>query len=374
VTEKGRGGIYVHVPFCKSRCIYCDFYSTVHSAEWQERYVDALQREVTLRHTELVSPADTLYIGGGTPSQLSPSTLLRLFRILDMYFTFTPDAEVTIEANPEDVTEEWLAVLRDTPVNRISMGVQTFDDSLLALLRRRHSSRDALQAVERCRKAGFDNLSLDLMYGLPGQTYEQWKTDVEEVLHLGVPHLSAYALQVEDGTLLGKYIKEGKWKETDEELYLAFYEYLLDAVAQAGMNHYEISNFCLPGFHSRHNSSYWAQAPYLGLGPGAHSYDGDRHRRWNKPGLRAYVENAGVPPHGEETLSDNELYDELVMTRLRTSEGLSLSLLSEENKAYCLAQAATHLHRGKLTCKNDVLRLTRKGIFTSDDIMSDLMR
>lgn len=368
-------GIYIHVPFCQSRCAYCDFYSTTESEEWKSQYLSALQREMhTRRHEVEGRPLDTLYIGGGTPSQLPSALLCRLFGAVSSLFTLKADAEVTVEANPDDVTAEWLSALRHTPVNRISMGVQTFDDTLLSLLRRRHTSAQAMQAVELCRKAGYENLSIDLIYGLPGQSMEMWRKDLAQAASLAVPHLSAYALQYEPGTALWRMKEEGLVQEADEELSLEMYRELCRETARMGMEHYEISNFALPGKRSRHNSSYWQQAPYWGFGPAAHSYNGERTRRWNEPQLKTYLEAGEDVPHGIEELTEEERYDELVFTRLRTSDGLPMRLLSPENRAYCLRMSAPHLKSGKLTLENDILRLDESGIFVSDDIMSDLMR
>ncbi|MGN0233924.1 MAG: radical SAM family heme chaperone HemW [Bacteroidaceae bacterium] len=369
-------GLYIHVPFCKGRCIYCDFYSTTEGAEWKSQYVSALLQEIRQRRHELsYARVHSIYIGGGTPSQLPPDMLAVIFREVFALYSVDSDAEVTVEANPDDVTAEWLSVLRHTPVNRLSMGIQTFDDALLRLLRRRHTSEQAVRAVEKAHSYGFDNVSIDLIYGLPGQTMAQWQYDVRQGLALGIQHLSAYALSYEEGTPLERMLRQGEMKETDEELSLRMYEYLMDAAKVAGFLHYEISNFSLPGRYSRHNSAYWQGTPYLGLGPGAHSYDGARTRRWNLSDLRTYVNAAdGMPPYQNEILTDNELYDELVMTRLRTIEGLSLDLLQDQDRTYCLEQAQPHLRAGRMVQEGNFIHLTRKGIFTSNDIISDLMK
>lgn len=368
------GGIYIHVPFCQKRCIYCDFYSTTCGLEWKQVYVKALSREMERRRAETdLSRVPSLYIGGGTPSQLPPSLMEEVFLAILFNFTLLPEAEVTIEANPDDVTPEWVAMLRHTPVNRISMGVQTFSDPLLHFLNRRHTSQQALAAVRRCQDAGYTNISLDLIYGLPGQTLNDWKQDVCRLLSLDVPHLSAYALSYEEGTILYKMLSEGRISEASEESSWQMYEYLMDKTAAAGMEHYEISNFAKPGMHSRHNSSYWTGAPYLGLGPGAHSYDGDNVRRANDASLKDYVEAAEDVPHQVEILTTEERYDELVMTRLRTSNGLSLDLLLPEQQTYCLQMAQPHIESGNLLLEDAVLRLSRKGIFVSNTVISDLM-
>lgn len=369
-------GIYIHVPFCQGRCIYCDFYSTTEGEEWKSRYVDALLAELRMRRDELpLARVHSIYIGGGTPSQLPARALAAILNEVCRLFPVDSDAEVTVEANPDDVTPEWLAALSHTPVNRLSMGVQSFDDALLRLIRRRHTAQQAVRGVEQAARHGISNVSIDLIYGLPTQTMEQWQADVRQALALDVQHLSAYSLSYEEGTPLWRMLEQGRIEEADEELSLCMYEHLIDSTQAAGFTHYEISNFCRPGRHSQHNSAYWHGVPYLGFGPGAHSYDGMRTRRWNLSDLKGYVQAAGsMPPHQSEVLTDDELYDETVMTRLRTSEGLSLDLLIAAYRAYCMAQAEPHLRAGRLEQAGSTIRLTRQGIFTSNDIISDLMR
>lgn len=368
-------GIYIHIPFCRSRCIYCDFYSVTQSGRWMEAYVDALCREMRYRRDEAGNQSiNTLYIGGGTPSQLPPVLMCRLVEEVERVFGLAADAEITVEANPDDVTPEWLNAIRSTPVNRISMGLQTFHDPLLRFLRRRHTASQALEAVARCRQAGFHNISVDLIFGLPGQTLDMWKADVEQALQLQVPHLSAYALQYEEGTRLWSLREQGRVEEASEELSVEMFTVLSRMARQAGMEHYEISNFALPGMRSRHNSSYWTQLPYLGFGPGAHSYDGDCVRRWNEHGLRAYVEAVGDVPHGEEHLTPVQKYNEKVMTRLRTCEGLSLEILSPSERDYCLNAAQAYLRTGKMVCRGQSLCLDEHAFFISDAIICDLMQ
>ena len=368
-------GVYIHIPFCRTRCKYCDFYSTTLSTGWQRRYVDALCREVELRAGELGSQyIHSLYIGGGTPSILPPSCVSQLFDCISRCFAFLPGAEVTIEANPDDVSSQWLDLLASTPVNRISMGVQTFSDQILQFLGRRHTSSQALEAVSLCRRAGYDNISIDLMYGLPFQTMEQWRLDVGKALELEVPHLSAYSLTYEEGTPLASMLERGEVVEASDEESWEMYRYLVAETSHAGMEHYEISNFCLPGKRSRHNSGYWKGMPYLGVGAGAHSYDGKRIRRANDADVLSYLKANGDAPHTIETLTDDELYDELVLTRLRTSDGLLLDLLDDASRRYCLKMAKPHLRAGRLSLKDGRLALTEQGMFVSNDIISDIMR
>ncbi|MBQ9559222.1 MAG: radical SAM family heme chaperone HemW [Bacteroidaceae bacterium] len=396
-------GIYIHIPFCRSRCIYCDFFSTTLPPSWHQPYVEALERELDLRASELAAlvtasaPAPlTLYLGGGTPSLLSPALLSRLLSAVCQYAASTsrtcrhlmpvssPFSEITIEANPDDVTPEWVDALRSTPVNRISMGVQSLNDNILRTLRRRHTARQARHAVSLLRDAGYTNLSLDLIYGLPGQTLAMFEHDVQELLDLGIPHLSAYALQFEPGTPLTRLRDQGILREADEELSLACYQRLIDLTASAGLEHYEISNFARPGFRSRHNSSYWTESPYLGLGASAHSYSPSSCiRSFNCENIQEYIRvlNEGRLPSTTESLTPTDRYNERIMLRLRTCEGLSLTALArdfgEERLAYCRRMAAPHLRRGTLelvqTEMGETLRLTRQGLFVSDDILSDLM-
>ena len=368
------GGIYIHVPFCQKRCIYCDFYSTTCGLEWKRSYVSALKREMLLRRTEIdASRVPSLYIGGGTPSQLPASLLLEMFQAISDNFTLADDAEVTIEVNPDDVTPQLIDTLCQTSVNRISMGVQTFSDELLRFLNRRHTSAQALRAVQLFREAGYDNISLDLIYGLPSQTLEDWKGDVQQLLSLDVPHISAYALSYEEGTPLSKMLADGSVEETSDELSWQMYEYLMNEAKASGMVHYEISNFAKPGMCAKHNSSYWDGSPYLGLGPGAHSYDGENIRRSNDMSLKDYIQASADVPHETEVLTPEERYDELVMTRLRTVRGLAFDLLTPEQKSYCLQMAEPHILNGSLLKEKDTLRLSRKGIFISNRILSDLM-
>lgn len=366
-------GIYVHIPFCKSRCVYCDFYSTTREQE-AERYIQALCREIAGRKGELShTRVRTIYIGGGTPSLLSTEQLCKILACIHEHYTVEPDAEVTLEMNPEDLVDG--VQLRG--INRISLGIQTFDDELLCLLRRRHTAARAVEAVRHLQAAGFDNISIDLIYGLPGQTMEQWEHDLSVAFSLGVQHLSAYALSYEEGTVLSRWRREGKVREASDELSVEMYGRLCQRAKESGFQHYEISNFALPGHHSRHNSSYWTGDAYLGFGPGAHSFDGDRTRRANNPDLQHYLLTPYFPPHTDEHLSDSDLYDETVMCGLRTSHGIDLETLAlrfgKSYHDYLLRMAQSHLQAGRLVLDGGRLRLTQKALMVSDDIMSDLM-
>ncbi|MBR1665663.1 MAG: radical SAM family heme chaperone HemW [Bacteroidaceae bacterium] len=381
-------GLYVHIPFCKSRCIYCDFYSTTREAE-QEAYVGALCREIRERRHELPAEADgrvcarTIYIGGGTPSLLSPAQLARIFGCIRENYAVADGAEVTVEMNPEDVVvDEALSLaggLANGTFNRVSLGIQTFDDDLLRLLRRRHSAGRAVEAVKNLQLVGAQNISIDLIYGLPGQTLELWERDLDVAFSLGVQHLSAYALSYEEGTPLWRMRQRGEVQEAADELSVRMYERLCQRAREAGFEHYEISNFALPGYHSRHNSSYWTGEAYLGFGPGAHSFDGRRTRRSNHSSLSNYLSasRGGEVPHDVEVLTDEELYEEAVMCGLRTCRGVDLAEIGRrygrQRLDYLLQQASSHLRGGRLAIEHEHLRLTEAALMISDDVMSDLM-
>ena len=367
-------GIYVHIPFCQSRCIYCGFYSTT-GLSLRQRYVDALCCEYHLRHDYITLPPITIYIGGGTPSVLTASQLEQLFATV--WDCNSPSTEVTIECNPDDVTEDFAMLLGRLPVNRVSMGAQTFNDGRLRFLHRRHTSEQVALAVDRLRHAGIDNISIDLIYGFPDQTLDEWEADVDKALALGVEHLSAYALTYEEGTPLHRLLQQGRVQPIDDEQSRAMYYALLDRTAAAGFEHYEISNFALPGRRSRHNSGYWNGTPYLGIGAAAHSYDG-RSRQWNVADIMLYMEGveSGLLNYEGETLDADTRYNERVMTALRTIEGLSLQLLDPLERSYCLSMAARYIDSGLLIHDKEKgrLRLTRDGLFVSDMVIADLMK
>ena len=373
-------GLYIHIPFCKSRCIYCGFYSTT-AFELRQQYTDALCREIADRASGSIS---TIYLGGGTPSQLTLPQLHQIFDTIYKYNKVEKDAEVTIEVNPDDVTEELAAALPALSVNRVSMGAQTFDDERLAFLHRRHTSRQVGEAIDRLRKAGISNISIDLMYGFPEETLTSWQQDISTALSLDVEHLSAYCLMIEEGTPLYRM----QISPIDEELERTMYELLMDRLEAAGYEHYEISNWGLSprplqreresrSYRSRHNSSYWNQTPYIGIGAAAHSYDGQCCRRWNISDIRRYIDgiSQGTCVYEEEWLDEDTRYNDCVTVALRTCEGINLKNLSARHRLYCLENAQHFIDDGllKLSHDNHQLSLTRRGLFISDMIMSDLM-
>ena len=371
-------GIYIHIPFCKRRCIYCDFFSTTQS-EKKSAYVRALCRELEMRRDYVGGEEiETIYLGGGTPSQLTEEELKAIFSSIYHIYKVKTNAEITLEANPDDLTPEYVAVLRRLPINRISMGIQTFQEETLKLLHRRHTAVQAIEAFRRCREAGFRNISIDLMYGLPGETLETWMQDLRQAIDLRPEHISAYHLIYEEDTALGRLREQHCVEEADEELSVSLFTTLIDRLTEAGYQHYEISNFCLSGMHSRHNSSYWTGKKYLGCGPSAHSFNGVS-RQWNVASLEGYIKGVeeGELDYEVEELDLYTRYNDYVLTSIRTCWGMSLSKLrsefGEELYRYCMRMAKPHEDQGVLENREGVLRLTRKGIFVSDGIMSDLM-
>ena len=371
-------GIYLHTPFCKRRCIYCDFFSTTQS-EKKPAYVHALCQELDMRKNYLEGEdIETIYLGGGTPSQLTQEELEKIFSALYNIYKVKEDAEITLEANPDDLTPEYVHMLRSLPINRISMGIQTFQEETLKLLHRRHTAQQAIEAFRRCREAGFQNISIDLMYGLPGETLYTWKEDLQQAIALRPEHISAYHLIYEEGTALWKLREQHQVEEADEDLSVTLFRTLIDELTHAGYEHYEISNFCLPGLHSRHNSSYWTGKKYLGCGPSAHSFNGTS-RQWNVASLDKYIHaiQQGKLDYEIEELDIYTRYNDYVITTIRTHWGMSLSQLrttyGEDLHRYCLRMAKPHLEQGVLEIKEDTLKLTKEGIFISDGIMSDLL-
>lgn len=369
-----KAGLYIHIPFCASRCIYCGFYSTT-SLSLRERYVDALCKEMELLPYK--PRIGTIYLGGGTPSQLSHQSLEKLFTHIYNMYDVDSDAEVTMECNPDDIVE---GMFKGLPVNRISMGAQTFSDDRLHFLHRRHSAAEVDKAVDILRQDSITNISIDLMFGFPNETMEDWRADIRHALVIHPEHLSAYGLMYEEGTPLYRMLEQGHVKEIDEELSLSMYSELIDSLTASGYEHYEISNFARLDNHtvspwrSKHNSSYWHDVPYIGLGAGAHSYY-QRTRHWNPDNIIRYMESIerGLLPYEEEQIDDDTHYDDIVTTALRTREGINLSLLDEKHRSYLLKNAEDYLERGLMALDNNHLHLTREGINISNRIMSDLM-
>lgn len=371
--------LYLHIPFCASRCSYCDFYTQT-SSRLRVDFVTALLAELALRRGELPEGEEVqhIYLGGGTPSQLTIEELGRIFEQIDRIYPRASGGEVTIECNPDDVTSLYAEGLAALPINRVSMGVQSFHADDLAFLQRRHSPEQVHEAVSALRAVGITNLSLDLIYGLPGQTLSRWAENVDHFLAIGTPHLSAYHLIYEEGTALTRLVELGRVKPVSEEDSLAFFELLIDRMQGAGYEHYEISNFALPECYARHNTGYWQGVPYLGFGPSAHSYDGKRSRSYNNPSLSGYTQSLlrGERLYTEEHLNPEELQHEYIMTRLRTQWGISIMAYRErfgDGATSRLRQLAQpFIEAGTLALQGDKLHLTRSGIFVSDGIIAEL--
>ena len=371
-------GLYIHIPYCKSKCIYCDFYSTP-QVETMEQYIHLLLCEARLRREEIVlQPVKTLYLGGGTPSVLPVNLLSELINGLRDIFDLGNVEEFTIEVNPDDVNSGYIAQLRELGVNRVSMGVQSFNDSELKTINRRHSAQQAIEAVNAIKEAGISNVSIDLIYGLPGQLLDGWRYNVEQAIALDVQHISAYCLSYEQGTRLWAMREMGRVVPVSDEDCVAMHNALVSMLKQAGFEHYEISNFARPGYRSRHNSSYWNFTPYLGLGAAAHSFDGST-RRYNPSSIKEYVTalGNGATACVEEHLEWWERYDEEVMVRLRTCDGIDTALIAQRygDKAHnhLLTQAQPFIDQQLLSLKDGTLTLTPQGIMLSDTIIRNLM-
>lgn len=373
-------GLYIHIPFCASRCIYCGFYSTVprqtsSARSLRSRYIDAMCKEIRQYKTRL----STIYFGGGTPSQLTPEELGKIFTTIDEHFQLSQQnkwpSEITLECNPDDVTEEFCEGIKNLPINRISMGVQTFSDERLTFLHRRHNAKEVYAAIERLRTIGIDNLSIDLMFGFPDETIEEWQSDVKRAIALNVEHISSYSLMYEENTPLYKLLKNRKIKQIDEELYRTMYEYLIDELEKAGYNHYEISNFAKPGYESKHNSSYWENIPYIGIGASAHSYN-IKTRRWNVANIKEYTEaiEQNLQPYEVEYIDADKHYNDAIVTALRTKKGLNISDFPPEYQQYFLKNVKPFLENGQIRMNGNNFYISRKGLYVSDAIMVELIK
>lgn len=371
-------GIYIHIPFCKKRCIYCDFYSTT-SGHLKEAYIDALEKEIDLRKDYAENEViETIYFGGGTPSQLLPSEAERIINRIKSVHRLSRNPEITLEANPDDISEKFLDGLRNTDINRISIGIQTFNDERLKFLNRRHDSKQAVKAVGMCREYGYDNISIDLIYGFPEESGDEWEKDIDKAISLGIQHISAYHIIYEEGTRLTRMLEEGKIKEIDEDNSIRQFETLMSKLKDAGFIHYEISNFCKPGMHSRHNTSYWQNKRYIGLGASAHSYNLES-RQWNVADINTYIKalNEGEKFFETENLDIYSHYNDYILTSLRTMWGADIAYIREKFgerlSEYFLKNADRYIDSGDIESRDGKYIINEKGIFISDGIMSDLM-
>lgn len=403
-------GIYIHIPFCNSKCAYCGFYS-LPSLKLKEQFWEALKAEIVARKDYLkqrshcglapqspsllqshhTPPINTIYFGGGTPSLLSIKEIGELLHLINTHYSVAPNAEITLEANPDTLSLEYLEGLRQLGVNRLSIGIQSFFDNDLQYLSRRHDSQHARQCIDWAKQMGFSNISIDLIYGLPTSNADHWNHNLDLFFALDIPHLSAYALTLEPNAILTKQIELGKVHPVNEEDALRDYEILCQRAAENGYLHYEISNFCKSRMHSKHNASYWFGTPYIGFGPSAHSFDGVS-RQWNVSSVEKYIdarrETARLrdqkipcpvvpcPVPEKETLSPEQLYDEYVMLRLRTHWGIDLKWLKREMgerfSSYCEQHAQTLIAQGRLSQTREFLYLTDAQMLFADGVAEEL--
>ena len=372
-------GIYIHIPFCKKRCTYCDFYTEV-AHKSIPTLVDNIIKELEIRKDYLQNePIHTIYFGGGTPSILKIDQFSKIFDVIYSTYPVDKDAEVTFEANPDDLTVEFFNSIHSLPFNRISIGIQSFNDEDLKRVNRRHSAKQAIEAVKNSQNAGFNNISIDLIYGLPLQTLADWEQQLNTALGLNVQHISAYGLTYEEGTALWKQREKGKVKPVDDDIMNEMYLLLVKKTKEKGFEAYEISNFATQGFRSQHNSSYWKQSAYLGIGPSAHSFD-LKSRQWNVASITKYIDaiehNTLLFEREELTLFDR--YNDYVMVSLRTLEGIDLAFLEQtfgpELRKYCYENIKSFIDSNNVIFANDRLRLTDEGIMISNQILIQLMQ
>ncbi|VXB68733.1 radical SAM family heme chaperone HemW [Maribacter litoralis] len=369
-------GIYIHIPFCKQACHYCDFHFSTSMGK-KEAMVKALCKELELRKKEFAGEkVATIYFGGGTPSVLETEEIARLINTVRELYDVVDNPEITLEANPDDLSEEKILQLAASPINRLSIGIQSFFEEDLKLMNRAHNALEAEKCLQLA-SAHFDNISIDLIYGMPNMTLERWKQNIEKALGFGIPHISSYALTVEPNTALAKFVEDGLIIPATDEETQEHFNLLNETLLAEGFDCYEISNFGKPGYYSQNNSAYWQQKKYIGIGPSAHSFDGVQ-RGWNINNNPKYIKSIeqDVVPMEVEVLSATDKYNEYVMTGLRTIWGVSLSRIATEfgskYKEYILMQADKFLEEHLLFVDGDILKTTKKGMFLADGIAADL--
>ena len=364
-------GLYFHIPFCKRICAYCDFHRCA-----DLRLIPAT---IEAMHRELKASADflhdrniaTIYFGGGTPSLLNPSELQRFIERADKLFDCSAVSEITAEMNPDDITREYVAALRQTDINRISLGVQSFDDGALKLMNRRHTGAEAADAVKRLQDAGYSNITTDIIFGIEGYGTDRLERDIDQMLSLGVQHISAYHLTIEPSTRFGRMAERGEFRAVDEEQSELEFALLHQRLTEAGYEHYEVSNYALPDFRSRHNSSYWLGTEYLGIGPGAHSFNG-QIRRWCEQPVAEYVEQCR---YEEEMLTDTDRYNEMIMTSLRRIEGIDLAAVTERFGAECAERLVAESRRFEghaVVIADSKIRIPPEKMLISDSVIETL--
>ncbi len=371
-------GIYIHIPFCKQICHYCDFHKELLSDK-ASIMVDAMRKEITLQENYLDRELiETVYFGGGTPSVLSTEQILSLYEEVKKYYTVDNEVELTIEVNPDDLHSDYLTVLKRNGINRISIGVQSFFNEELNILNRRHTAEQSLDAIKKSVDAGFENIGIDLMYGIPGTDSTFWEKSINTALKMPVQHISAYHLTIEPGTKFASFLKKGTLNLMDEEESIEQFRTLINTLENHGFLHYEISNFCKDGFFSKHNTNYWKKKKYLGIGPSAHSFNGIS-RQWNVSDNDKYIEGIArnKMPCKKEILDPKTRYNEYILTSLRTMWGADLKYIEEafskEARDYCVSLSTRFIDYGMLERKEECLILTQQGQFISDNIISELL-
>ncbi|MDF9794762.1 oxygen-independent coproporphyrinogen-3 oxidase [Catalinimonas alkaloidigena] len=370
-------GIYIHIPFCKQACHYCDFHFSTNTSRKTEM-VQAIIRELQLQKDYLGGElVNTIYFGGGTPSLLSASELSQLLKSLDQLFPITDKAEITLEANPDDLNADKLKILKTAGINRLSIGIQSFHEPHLKFLNRAHNANEASNCVQFAQDVGFDNISIDLIYAIPAKDHAIWESDLAKAIALQVQHISSYCLTIEEKTVFGNWLRKGKLKEVEDNYAAEQFEMLLSTLKTNGYEQYEISNFCLPDFYSRHNSNYWRKEPYLGVGPGAHSYNG-QHRQFNISNNNLYLKALTEEkiPAEQDILALHDQINEYIMTGLRTKWGCDLRKIKEEYKYDLYQENKIYLDQlladGKILMQDQYLILTDSGKLLADRIASDL--
>jgi oxygen-independent coproporphyrinogen-3 oxidase len=378
-------GIYLHIPFCKQACHYCDFHFST-SLKKKDAMVSALKTELILRQNELKDePIETIYFGGGTPSVLSSEELQSILDTIYEYYKVSEHSEITLEANPDDLSQKRINELSNTPINRLSIGIQSFFEDDLKIMNRAHNAEEAKECLSLATRY-FDNITIDLIYGIPNMSLEKWEQNLQMAFDFGVPHISSYALTVEDKTALDSFIKKGKYPPLDEALASQHFDHLVKRTQEQGFVHYEISNFGKPEYFSKHNTSYWQGKKYLGIGPSAHSFNGTQ-RSWNVANNTKYIKSLeqNILPSEIETLTKNDRFNEYIMTGLRTIWGISLNKIEdgfgETYKSQLLQSAQKFIEKGLLVISSDFdehqnniekLKTTSKGKFLADGIAADL--
>ncbi|MFI3262587.1 MAG: radical SAM family heme chaperone HemW [Rikenellaceae bacterium] len=373
-------GVYIHIPFCIKKCGYCDFYSIIDLDNYKSQVLDAIKKDIQLRCSVLGDyKPKTIYFGGGTPSLYSPQELQSVIDTIKEVFKVTNFEEITIELNPEDLTTSYIQGLRQYDFNRVSLGIQSFRDETLKLMNRRHNAERAITAIRELQENGFDNISIDLIYGVHNVSLENWVSDLNTAVSLNVQHISAYHLSIEEGTPFDKLLQKGEIDLVDENISESSYNLMVKTLGDAGFIHYEISNFAIDSKHiSKHNSSYWTGIPYLGVGPSAHSFDGNKCRTWCVSSVSKYIKgvNKGEIYTENEILTDEDLYCEFIMLSLRQLSGLDLTILKDKfNEQYdtFIKNIEPFLKSGDMTLIDNKVRISEKSILLADYIIKNCL-